>query len=70
MIIGNKGCQKKVIYKHMLAQENGHEKSLLDHVLVESILKKKVNDVIVRMGAVGGMSDHYLVEFKVRVYGY
>ena len=41
MIIGNKECQKKVIYKHMLAQENGDEKSLLDHVLVESILKKK-----------------------------
>ena len=29
-----------------------------------------MNDVIVRMGAVGGMSDHYLVEVKVRVYGY
>ena len=70
LIVGNTWFDKKLIHKYTWERENGDERSLIDYVLIESKYKSCLKDVSVRRGAAGGMSDHYLVEAKVRVNGY
>ena len=69
MIIGNTWFQKKLIQKYTREGENGQERSLIDYVLVDEKSKRFLEDVNVYRGAAGGMSDHYLVEGKVRMRG-
>ena len=49
--------------------ENGQERSLTDYVPVDEKRKNLLENVNVCRGAAGGMSDHYLVEAKVRMKG-
>ena len=70
MIIGNTWFQKKLIHKYTREGENGQEKSLIDYVLVDERCKRFLEDVNVYRGAARGMSDHYLVEAKVKMEGY
>ena len=67
LIVGNTWFPKKDINKYTWERENGEERSLLDYVLVQRRWKSKLLDVMVRRGVAGGMSDHYLVEAKVRI---
>ena len=48
----------------------GQERSLIDYVLVYEKSKNLLEDVNVYRGAAGGMSDHCLVEAKVRMKGF
>ena len=68
--IGNTWFQKRLIQKYTREGENGQERSLIDYVLVDEKSKKLLEDVNVYRGAAGGMSDHYLVEAKVRMKGF
>ena len=43
---------------------------MLDYVLVDENSNNLLEDVIVCRVAAGGMSDHYLVEAKVRMKGF
>ena len=70
LIVGNTWFQKKMIHKYTWERDNGDERSLIDYVLIESKYKNRLKDVSVFRGAAGGMSDHYLVEAKMRVEGY
>ena len=70
LIVGNTWFQKKMIHKYTWVRDNGEERSLIDYVLVDKQMKKRLLDVTVYRGAAGGMSDHYLVEAKVVVKGY
>ena len=69
MIIGNTWFQKKLIHKYTREGENGQERSLIDYVLVDERSKRLLEDINVYRGAAGGMSDHYLVEAKVKMRG-
>ena len=68
--IGNTWFQKRLIQKYTREGENGQERSLIDFVLVDEKSKNLLEDVNVYRGAAGGMSDHYLVEAKVRMKGF
>jgi len=70
LICGNTWFQKKMIHKYTWEREHGDERSLIDYVLTERKFKNRLVDVSVCRGAAGGMSDHYLVEAKVRMEGY
>ena len=63
--IGNTWFQK-----YTRGGENWQERSLTDYVLVDGKSKNLLEDVNVYRGAAGGMSDHYLVEAKVRMKGF
>ena len=69
LIIGNTWFQKKLVHKFTREGENGQERSLIDYVLVDEKSKRFLEDVNVYRGAAGGMSDHYLVEAKVKMRG-
>ena len=69
MIVGNTWFQKKLIQKYTREGEAGQERSLIDYVLVDERNKRSLEDVNVYRGAAGGMSDHYLVEAKVKLGG-
>ena len=70
MIIGNTWFKKRMIHKYTREGENGQERSLIDYVLVDEKSKSLLEDVNVYRGAAGGMSDHYLVEAKVKLKGF
>ena len=70
MIIGNTWFKKRMIHKYTREGENGQERSLIDYVLVDEKSKSLLEDVNVYRGAAGGMSDHYLVEAKVKMKGF
>ena len=70
LIVGNTWFQKKLIAKYTREGENGQERSLIDYVIVDEKSKKLLEDVNVYRGAAKGMSDHYLVEAKVRMRGF
>ena len=69
MIVGNTWFQKKLCQKYTREGEGGQERSLIDYVLVDERNRRLLEDVNVFRGAAGGMSDHYLVEAKVRMKG-
>ena len=70
VIIGKTGLQKRLIKKYTREGENGQERSLIDYVLVDEKSKNLLGDVNVYRSSAGGMSDHYLVEAKVRMKGF
>ena len=67
LIIGNTWFQRKLIQKYTREGVDGQERSLIDYVLIYEKSKRFLEDVNVYRGAAGGMSDHYLVEAKVRM---
>ena len=69
MIIGNTWFQKRLFQKYTREVEDGLERSLIDYVLLDERSKGSLEDVNVSRGAAGGMSDHYLVEAKLRMRG-
>ena len=71
MIIGNTNTwfQKRLFQKYTREGEDGQERSMIDYVLVDERTKRSLEDVNVFRGAAGGMSDHYLIEAKVRIRG-
>ena len=69
MSVGNTWFEKRPFQKYTREGDNGLEKSLIDYVLVDERNKRFLEDVNVFRGAAGGISDHYLVEAKVRVRG-
>ena len=69
MIVGNTWFEKKLINKYTWERENGNDRSLLDYILVQSKWKRSLIDVTVRRGVAAGISDHYLVEGKIRMNG-
>ena len=68
--IGNTWFQKRLLQKYTRESENGQERSLIDYVLVDEKSKTLLEDVNVYSGAAEGISDHYLVEAKVRMKGF
>ena len=42
------------------------ERSMIDLILVEEVMRKRLIDVTVRRGVAGGIGDHFLVESKVK----
>ena len=69
MIVGNTWFEKRLIHKYTREGENGQERSLIDYVLVDERSKSLLKDVSVRRGAASGMSDHYLVEARIKMIG-
>ena len=67
--VGNTWFEKKRIHKYTWQRENGEDKSLLDVILIQSKWKKSLIDVMVRRGVAGGLSDHFLVESKMKIAG-
>merc|ERR1712002_448498 len=67
MIVGDTWFQKRLCQKYIREGEGGQGRSLIDSVLVDERNRRLLEDVNVFMGAAGGMSDHYLVEAKVRM---
>ena len=49
--------------------ENEKRRGLINYVLVNEKSKNQLEDVNVYRDATGGMSDHYLVQAKVRLKG-
>ena len=65
--IANTWFQKNLIQRYTREGEYGQERRLIDYVLVDEKSKKLLEDVNVCKGTAGGMSDHYLVEAKIRM---
>jgi len=70
LICVNTWFQKKMIHKYTWEREHKYETSLIYYVLTERRFKNRIIDVSVCKGAAEEMSDHYLVEGKVRMEGY
>ena len=66
LIVGNTWFEKKLIHKYTWEREGGVERSMIDLILVEEVMRKRLIDVTVRRGVAGGISDHFLVESKVK----
>ena len=70
MVVGNTFFKKKDIYKYTwVRQEDGRvvDRALMDYVVVSRNVIGRLLDVRVLRGESGGMSDHYLVEGKLKV---
>uniref|UniRef100_A0A8C8DHP6 ribonuclease H n=1 Tax=Oryzias sinensis TaxID=183150 RepID=A0A8C8DHP6_9TELE len=70
MVIGNTWFRKKEIHKYTWVRQSGGrviDKALMDYVVVSKVACSRLLDVSVRRGESGGMSDHYLVEGRLRV---
>ena len=70
MIVGNTWFDKRLINKYTWSRENGNERSMLDHVLVQNKWRAELLDVTARRGITAGMTDHCLLEVKVRMKGF
>ena len=68
VIAGNTWFEKKLIHKYTWVREGGVERSMIDLILIEELMRKILIDVAVRRGLAGGKSDHFLVECKVQQY--
>ena len=55
-----------MIHKYTWEREGGVERSMIDLILVEELMRKRLIDVTVRRGVAGGISDHFLVECKMK----
>ena len=68
LCIGNI-CFKKDIHKFAWKSGVNGQLALLDYVCVRVVDRERLIDVNVLRGAAGGMSDHYLVEIKLKIKG-
>ena len=72
MMIGNTWFKKKRINKYTwerVVRGRVEDRALMDYVIVSRNVRSRLLDVHVYRGAAGGVSDHYLVEGRVRVVG-
>ena len=72
MMIGNTWFMKKDINKYTwerVVRGRVEDKALMDYVLVSKSVRNRLSDVHVYRGAANGVSDHYLVEGRVRIVG-
>ncbi|KAK7945076.1 hypothetical protein WMY93_000804 [Mugilogobius chulae] len=70
MVIGNTWFRKKEIHKYTWVRQAGGrviDKAMMDYVVVSKGACGRLLDVSVKRGESGGMSDHYLVEGRLRV---
>ncbi|XP_071512709.1 craniofacial development protein 2-like [Panulirus ornatus] len=67
LVIGNTWFKKRDIHKYTYVSRRDGQRALLDYVLIDRRAKVRLLDVNVLRGATGGMSDHYLVEAKVKI---
>ena len=70
MAVGNTFFNKRMIHKITWVSRIGGErrdKALMDYVLISSKDKERLIDVNVLRGVHGGMSDHFLVEGRLKV---
>ena len=69
LVVGNTWFRKKGIHKYTYVRE-AHgvviDRAVMDYVLVSRSVRASLLDVNVLRGEAGGMSDHYLVEAKMR----
>ncbi|XP_071547063.1 craniofacial development protein 2-like [Panulirus ornatus] len=69
LVIGNTWFKKRDIHKYTYVSRRDGQRVLLDYMLIDRRTKERLLDVNVLRGATGGMSDHYLVEAKVKICG-
>ena len=69
MCVENTWFKKRDIHKYTWVSGVNGDRALLDFVCVKVGDRKRLIDVNVLRGAAGGVSDHYLVETKLRVKG-
>ena len=70
LVVGNTMFKKKDISKYTwIRQQNGVivDRAVMDYVLVSRRMLRRLLDVRVLRGVAGGLSDHFLVEGKLRV---
>ena len=67
LIIGNTWFKKRLIHKFTWVSGVNGERALLDYVCLEQKVKNRLIDVNVLRGAAMGISDHFLVEAKLKV---
>ena len=70
LVIGNTWFRKKDINKFTWIRVNDGrivDRALMDYVIVNKSARGRLLDVHVLRGAAGGMSDHFLVEGRVKV---
>ena len=70
MAVGNTYFKKRRVHKYTWFRRTRGEvvcEALMDYVVVQKKIRHRLIDVNVLRGAAGGMSDHYLVEGKVKV---
>ena len=67
MLIGNTWFNKREIHKYTWVSGVNGERALLDYVCIRSCYKDRLLDVNVFRAIAGGISDHYLVEAKMKV---
>ncbi len=70
LVIGNSMFKKKEVNKYTWVRvDNGRmvERAVMDYVLIERGMVGRLLDVHVFRGEAGGMSDHFLVEGRLRV---
>jgi len=72
MVIGNTMFEKRMINKFTFVRMDGGaivDRALMDYVLVKKEVIGRLLDVHVYRGEASGMSDHFLVEAKLKVDG-
>ena len=72
LAVGNSLFKKNVIKKYTWVRMVGGqvvERALMDYVLINGGMRGRLLDVDVLRGEAGGLSDHYLVEAKLKVKG-
>ena len=67
MVVGNTFFKKRMIHKITWVSRIEGDKALMDYVLISSKDKERLLDVNVLREVHGGMSDHFLVEGKLKV---
>ena len=67
LVIGNTWFKKRDIHKYTWESGVDGQRALMDYVLVDRQMKERLVDVNVLRGAARGMSDHFLVEGKVKL---
>ena len=70
LVVGNSWFKKNYEYKYTclrMAEERVVDKSLMDYVLLPRRMLGRLLDVKVWRGETGGLSDHFLVEARLKL---
>ena len=62
---GNTQFEKKLIHSYSWERKGSVYRSMIDLTFVEKLMRKRLIDVTERRGVVGGIRDHFSVEWKV-----
>ena len=66
LIAGNTSFKKKLIHKYTWEREGDVKRSMINFISVEELMRRRLIDVTPSRGVAGGISDHFLVECKVK----